>query len=128
MYQESLENLQKIGINIQDEFFALEGLDIPLLGGIKLLLQSIDTKGLKLTQKGFLPTKVVKNIVEVAATIADQRFLRAETRFYEEENFSANMARVVAESLKLIKVQKGKLLLTNSFCYGLYSFFTCNFR
>ena len=112
MYQDSLENLQKIGINIQDEFFALEVLDIPLLNGIKLLLQSIDTKGLKLTQKGFLPTKVVKNIVEVAATIADQRFLRVQTRFYEEENLSANMARVVAESLKLIKIQKGKLLLT----------------
>ncbi|MEA3331127.1 MAG: hypothetical protein U9Q29_05470, partial [Campylobacterota bacterium] len=47
-----------------------------------------------------------------AATIADQRFLRAETRFYEEEHLSANMARVVAETLKLIKVQKGKLLLT----------------
>ena len=71
MYKKSLENLQKIGISIQDEFFALEVLDIPLLNGIKLLLQSIDTKGLKLTQKGFLPTKVVKNIVEVAATIAE---------------------------------------------------------
>ena len=112
MYKKSLENLQKIGIDIQDEFFALEVLDIPLLNGIKLLLKSIDTKGLKLTQKGFLPTKVVKSIVAEAATISDQRFLRVQTRFYEEENLSASMARVVAESLKLMKLQKGKLLLT----------------
>jgi len=112
MYQNSLENLQKIGINIQDEFFSSEKLDAALLKGVNLLLQSIETKGLKLTQKGFLPTKVVKNIVEVAATISDQQFLRVQTRYYEEENLSANMARVIAESLKLIKVQKGKLLLT----------------
>ncbi|MEA1914732.1 MAG: hypothetical protein U9N30_05380 [Campylobacterota bacterium] len=112
MYQDSLENLQTIGINIQDEFFTLEKFEAPLLKGISVLLQSIEPKGLKLTQKGFLPTKVVKNIVEVAATTSDQRFLRVQTRFYEEENLSANMARIVAESLRLIKVQKGKLLLT----------------
>ena len=112
MYQESLENLQKMGIKIKDEFFTLEVIDAPLLKGINVLLQSIDVKGLTLTAKGFLPTKVVKSIVEVAATTADQRFLSVQTRFYEEENLSANMARVVAESLKLIKVQKGKILLT----------------
>ena len=112
MYQESLENLQKMGIKIKDEFFTLEVIDAPLLKGINVLLQSIDVKGLTLTAKGFLPTKVVKSIVEVASTISDQRFLRVQTRFYEEENLSANMTRVVAETLKLIKVQKGKLLLT----------------
>jgi hypothetical protein len=112
MYQESLENLQKIGIEIKDEFFTLEVIDAPLLKGINVLLQSIDVKGLTLTVKGFLPTKVVKSIVEVASTTSDERFLQVQTRFYEEENLSANMARVVAESLKLAKVQKGKLLLT----------------
>lgn len=113
MYKESLNNLQTIGIKISKSFFAPNGIDAPLLKGIKQLLQSIDTtKGLKLTQKGFLPTKVVKNIVDVAVTEADKRFLRVQTRFYEEEHMSANMARVVAEVLKLIKVQKGKLFLT----------------
>ncbi|MDF1875669.1 hypothetical protein JHD48_07975 [Sulfurimonas sp. SAG-AH-194-I05] len=112
MYQQSLDNLQAININIRKEFFASQKIDAPLLKGIKQLLQSIDSKGLKLTQKGFLPTKVVKSIVDVAATEADKRYLRVQTRFYEEENLSANMARVVAESLKLIKVQKGKLLLS----------------
>ena len=46
------------------------------------------------------------------STVADQRFLRVQTRFYEEEHLSANMTRVVSEALKLIKVQKGKLLFT----------------
>ena len=112
MYQASSQNLQKIGININDEFFTIEKLNAPLLKGINLLLQSIDSKGLKLTQKGFLPTKIVKNIVEVAATVSEQRFLQVQTRFYEEEHLSANMARIVSEALKLIKIQKGKLLLT----------------
>lgn len=112
MYQESLENLQKMGIKIKDEFFTLEVIDAPLLKGINVLLQSIDVKGLTLTAKGFLPTKVVKSIVEVATTEADKRYLYLQKRFYEEEHLSANMARVVAETLKLIKVQKGKLLLT----------------
>lgn len=112
MYQESLKNLQNIGIKLNNEFFTLEKFEAPLLKGINVLLQSIDSKGLTLTKNGFLPTKVVKSIVEVAATISDQRFLKVQTRFYEEENLSANMARVVSETLKLIKVQKGKLLLT----------------
>ena len=112
MYQESLKNLQNIGLKLNDEFFTLENFEAPLLKGINVLLQSIDLKGLTLTKNGFLPTKVVKSIVEVAATISDQRFLRVQTRFYEEENLSANMTRVVSETLKLIKVQKGKLLLT----------------
>ena len=112
MYQESLENLQKMGIKIKDEFFTLEVIDAPLLKGINVLLQSIDVKGLTLTAKGFLPTKVVKSIVDVAITEADKRYLHLQKRFYEEEHLSANMARVVAETLKLIKVQKGKLLLT----------------
>lgn len=112
MYQLSSQNLQEIGITINDKFFSIEKLDVPLLKGVNLLLESIDTKGLKLTQKGFLPTKIVKSIVEVAATVAEERFIQVQTRFYEEEHLSANMARVVSEALKLTKVQKGKILLT----------------
>jgi len=112
MYQDSLKNLQNIGIKLNDEFFTLEKFEAPLLKGTNVLLQSIDSKGLTLTKNGFLPTKVVKSIVEVAATVSDQRFLSIQSRFYEEENLSANMTRVVSETLKLIKVQKGKLLLT----------------
>ena len=112
LYQTSLENLQALTLNIKDEFFTYELKNIPLLEGINTLLNDIDAKGLKLTQKGFLPTKVVKSIVEVASTTADERFLKYQTRFYEEEHFSASLTRTVAEVLKLVRVQKRKLLLT----------------
>ena len=55
---------------------------------------------------------MLKSIVELASTTADERFLKYQTRFYEEEHFSASLARTVAEVLKLVRVQKGKLLLT----------------
>jgi len=112
LYQTSFKNLQALSIDIKDEFFTYELKNIPLLKGITILLNSIDAKGLKLTQKGFLPTKMVKSIVEVASTTADERFLNYQTRFYEEEHFSASLTRTVAEVLKLTKIQKGKLLLT----------------
>ena len=112
MYKTSLANLKNLNMNINDAFLAQESVDVPLLRGITFLLNSTDEKGLKLTSKGFLPTKVVKGIVEIAHTEADKRFLSVQSRYYEEENLSANMARVVAESLKIIRVQKGKLLLT----------------
>jgi len=112
LYQTSLENLQALTLNIKDEFFTYDLKNIPLLEGINTLLNAIDAKGLKLTQKGFLPTKVVKSVLEVASTTADERFLKYQTRFYEEEHFSASLVRTVAEVLKLVKVQKGKLVLT----------------
>ncbi len=112
VYQTSLENLQALNLNIKDDFFTYELNNIPLLEGINTLLSSIDEKGLKLTQKGFLPTKVVKSIVEVASTTSDERFLKHQTRYYEEEHFSASLVRMVAEVLKFVRVQKGKLLLT----------------
>lgn len=49
MYKKSLNNLEQLNIEIKNEFFYLEKLDAPLLRGVNLLLQSIDTKGLKLT-------------------------------------------------------------------------------
>ena len=112
LYQTSLENLHALTLNIKDEFFSYELKEIPLLEGIDTFLNAIDAKGLKLTQKGFLPTKVVKSIVEVASTTADERFLKYQTRFYEEEHFSASLVRTVAKVLKLVRVQKGKLFLT----------------
>ena len=115
----SLENLQALGIKIKDEFFTYELKRVPLLEGVNTLINSINEKGLKLTQKGFLPTKVVKSIVEVASTTADERFLKYQTRFLEQEHFSASLTRSVAEVLKLTRVQKRKLFLTKKGSYFL---------
>ena len=107
-----MENLKKLHIEIEDAFFTEQLDDIPLLKSVDTLLKSIDAKGLKLTQKGYLPTKVVKNIVEVGATDDEKRHLDLKRRFFEVEHISASLARVVAEVLKLTREQKGKLLLT----------------
>ena len=112
LYQTSLENLKKLNMNIKKEFFTYDLGEIPLLEGVNALLKSIDSKGLKLTQKGFLPTKVVKSIVEAASTTTEERYLQYQTRYYEAEHFSASLVRVVAEVLELTRVQKGKLFLT----------------
>ncbi len=112
LYQTSLNNLKKLNMDIEKEFFTYDFGKIPLLEGVNTLLKNIDTKGLKLTQKGFLPTKVVKSIVEVANTTAGERFLEHQTRYYEAEHFSASLTRVVADVLKLTKEQKGKLFIT----------------
>ncbi len=112
MYKDMIENLQKTGIKIKKDFFSLEEIDAPLLKGVNVLLESIDLKGSKLTPKGFLPTKIVKSIMDVAASVSERRYMGSQKRFLEEENISAGFARVVAQGLKLVKVQKGKLLLT----------------
>lgn len=112
LYQTSLDNLKKLNMDIKEEFFTYDFGKIPLLEGVNTFLNSIDTKGLKLTQKGFLPTKVVKSIVEVASTTAEKRYLEHQTRFLEAEHFSASLTRVVAKVLKLTREQKGKLFIT----------------
>ncbi len=110
LYQTSLENLKALNMDIKEEFFTYDLGKIPLLEGVNTLLKSIDTKGLKLTQKGFLPTKVVKSIVEVASTTDEERFLEHQTRYYEAEHFSASLARVAG--LFKILCQSGKITNT----------------
>ena len=112
MYEEALKNLRQIGADIQDEFFEYSSVDVELLKSITLLLNSIDEKGLKLTPKGFLPTKLVKAIVDVGATTADKQYIALQKRFFEEENISANMSHIIVETLKFVQLKKGKLFLT----------------
>ena len=113
MYKKSLENLEQIDIQIDEKFFTVEAIDAPLLRGVTTLLESIDEKkGVKLTARGFLPTKLVQAIVEVGVTESEKQFASLHKRFYEEEHLSAGMARVVAEVLEFVKLEKNKLLLT----------------
>ncbi len=113
MYKKSLEKLEQIDIQIDEKFFTLETIDAPLLRSVTTLLESIDEKkGVKLTARGFLPTKLVQAIVEVGVTESEKRFASMNKRFYEEEHLSAGMARVVSEVLEFVKLEKNKLLLT----------------
>ena len=112
MLTKALDELKSIHIEIDENFLFEESMDAPLLKGVEILLESIEPKGLKLTPSGYLPTKVVKEIMLNAHTKLEEIFLKEEKRFYEAENLSASMARVVAQNLSLIRVQKGKLYLT----------------
>ncbi len=114
MVKKAQEKLKELHLRIKSEFFFKSDIDAPLLRGMEILLKSIDKNGLKLTQAGFLPTKVVKEIMLNAHTPVEEQFLKLEKRFYEAENLSASMARILCQNLSLIKVQKGKLYLTRA--------------
>jgi len=86
---------------------------IPILNQIKYLLQHIENCGeLKLTTKGFLPTKIV-------ADIYNQRFIKDEmielgiSKLYKEsDSMSINLTRILIEISGLVKKRNGKISLT----------------
>ena len=87
--------------------------NIPILKQIKYLLKIIDEKGeLRLTAKGFLPTKIVSNIY-------DQEFIKDEmiesgiSKLYKEtDSMSINLTRILSELSGIIKKRNKKLSLT----------------
>ncbi|MBZ0242899.1 MAG: hypothetical protein K8F24_06780, partial [Bacteroidales bacterium] len=88
---------------------------VPLLNQLKYLMALIAEKGeLKLTAKGFLPTKVVADIYQ-------QRFLEdvviklGISRLYREaDSMTVNLTRILLEISGLVKKRKGKLSLTKT--------------
>ncbi len=87
--------------------------NIPILKQIKYLLKIIDEKGeLRLTAKGFLPTKIVSNIY-------DQEFIKDEmiesgiSKLYKEtDSMSINLTRILSELSGIVKKRNKKLSLT----------------
>ncbi|MEA3419359.1 MAG: hypothetical protein U9Q90_08165 [Campylobacterota bacterium] len=106
-----IEELGDLDININPDFLNKDQLDVPILKQVDLLLDAVGEKGLKLTAKGNLPTKVVKEITLCCPTPSDRRFLKNTNRFLEGEQVSVMRARVVSEVGKLLKVSKGKIYL-----------------
>lgn len=98
-------------IKIDPDFLNKETLAVPILKQVDLLLEAVGEKGLKLTAKGNLPTKVVKEIVLCCPTESDKLRLEMTTRFLEDEHVSAMRVRVLGEVGKLLKVSKGKMHL-----------------
>ncbi len=88
---------------------------IPMLNQIKYLTDLIDRKGeLKLTRRGYLPTKTVSELYE-------QKFLKDEfieegiQKLYKEtDSMTINLTRILTELSKLVKKRNGKLSLTKS--------------
>ena len=96
-------------IKIDPAFLQKSTIDVPIVKQVDRLLAAVGEKGLKLTPKGNLPTKVVKELTLCCPTPADTRFHQWVKRFLENEQVPAMRARVVSEVGNLVKVSKGKL-------------------
>ncbi len=85
----------------------------PLLNQIKYLLQLINDNGeLKLTAKGFLPTKIVSEIYN-QKFIKDEMIESGISKLYKEtDSNSINLTRILLELSGLLKKRNKKLSLT----------------
>jgi len=105
-----------LGANSPVQLLKLSDTDykkVPILNQIKYLLQLVGEHGeLKLTAKGFLPTKIVADIYR-------QKFIKDEIiesglgKLYKEtDSKTINLTRILAELSGLVKKRKNKLSLT----------------
>ncbi|PHS38758.1 MAG: hypothetical protein COB07_08020 [Sulfurovum sp.] len=105
-----MEELGDLAININPYFLNKEKIDVPILRQVDLLLDAVGDKGLKLTAKGNLPTKVVKEITLCCPTLSEGHYLKWTKRYLEEEQVPVMRSRLVCEVGKLLKVSKGKIV------------------
>lgn len=99
--------LQKLA----DEDFA----KCPMFNSVKYLLDLIESSGeMKLTAKGFLPTKIVKDIY-AQGFLEEYQFSSGLSKLYKEsDSLTINLTRILAELSGLAKKRKGKLSLTKA--------------
>ncbi len=88
---------------------------IPILNQIKYLLELIDKNGeIKLTSKGFLPTKIVADLYQ-QKFLKDEFIERGISKLYKEtDSITVNITRILIELAGLTKKRNGKLSLTKS--------------
>ena len=104
------------GENSPIQLLKLTDLDyknIPILNQIKYLLQIVDNHGeLKLTNKGFLPTKIVSDIYN-QGFIKDENIESGLYKLYKEtDSLTINLSRLLIEISALVKKRNNKLSLT----------------
>lgn len=88
---------------------------IPILNQIKYLIDLIDKTGeIKLTNKGFLPTKIVSDLYN-QGFLKDEHLEKGISKLYKEtDSMTINLTRILVELAILVKKRKGKLSLTKS--------------
>jgi len=88
---------------------------IPLLNQIKYLTDLIDKEGeIKLTNKGFLPTKIVSDLYQ-QGFLKDKHIETGISKLYKEtDSITVNLSRILIELVGLTKKRNGKLSLTKS--------------
>lgn len=88
---------------------------IPILNQIKYLMDLIEkSEEIKLTKKGFLPTKVVLDIYH-QGFLKDVFIEKGISKLYKEtDSMTVNLSRILIELSGLTKKRNGKLSLTKS--------------
>jgi len=88
---------------------------IPILNQIKYLTDLIDKNGeIKLTNKGFLPTKVVSDLYQ-QKFIKEYHIEKGISKLYKEtDSMTINLTRILVELCGLVKKRNGKLSLTKN--------------
>lgn len=88
---------------------------IPIFNQIRYYLSLIEKSGeIKLTDKGFLPTKIVADIYS-QGFLKDEPIEKGFVRLYKESDvMSVNLTRIIVELSGLIKKRNGKISLTKS--------------
>jgi len=88
---------------------------IPILSQIKYLTDLIDKAGeIKLTDKGYLPTKIVADLYH-QGFLKDEHIEKNMSKLYKEtDSMTVNLTRILIELAGLIKKRKGKISLTKS--------------
>lgn len=102
----------KFALDINPEFFKNEQINSFVLEHTKVFLSLIPKEGLKLTVKGNLPTKVVKQIALMPSTDWDKMALKISKRFVEYEQIAVQRVHILCKVGKLIKKEHNKLYLT----------------
>ncbi|ALO17257.1 hypothetical protein L21SP5_03657 [Salinivirga cyanobacteriivorans] len=88
---------------------------IPILNQIKYLTDLIDKNGeIKLTNKGFLPTKIVSELYN-QGFLKDEHIDKGISKLYKEtDSMTVNLTRILIELAGLTKKRNGKISLTKS--------------
>lgn len=92
-----------------------EYLNIPMLNQVKYFLNLVREFGeIKLTAKGFLPTKIVHDIYN-QGFLEEYLFSSGISKLYKEsDSLTVNLTRLLAELAGLTKKRNGKLSLTKA--------------
>ncbi|MGZ2372026.1 hypothetical protein ACXR6G_19820 [Ancylomarina sp. YFZ004] len=92
-----------------------EHLNIPILNQVKYFLNLVRESGeIKLTAKGFLPTKIVHEIYN-QGFLEEYQFSSEISKLYKEsDSLTINLTRLLAELAGLTKKRNGKLSLTKT--------------
>ncbi len=86
---------------------------IPMLNQIKYLANLIDKAGeVKLTNKGFLPTRIVAELYQQRFITDVSIELKISKLYKETDAMSINLSRILLELSGLVKKRSGKLSLT----------------